>query len=91
MNKLQCPSAAQRGYGARWQKARKAWLEANPWCVYCTKAGKKQRASHVDHIVPHKGDHALFWNNANWQSLCFHHHNTLALEPKKCGPTVTQA
>ena len=24
----------------------------------------------VDHITPHKGDKALFWQRANWQPLC---------------------
>ncbi|MGK5053601.1 HNH endonuclease signature motif containing protein [Janthinobacterium sp. RB2P8] len=33
-------------------------------------------ASVVDHIEPHRGDQALFWNKANWQSLCGTHHST---------------
>jgi 5-methylcytosine-specific restriction protein A len=25
----------------------------------------------VDHVIPHKGDRALFWDEANnWQALC---------------------
>ncbi|WP_257572548.1 HNH endonuclease [Janthinobacterium sp. UMAB-56] len=32
-------------------------------------------ASVVDHIEPHRGDQALFWNKANWQSLCATHHS----------------
>jgi 5-methylcytosine-specific restriction endonuclease McrA len=24
----------------------------------------------VDHVTPHKGDLALFFNRENWQSLC---------------------
>lgn len=27
-------------------------------------------ATVVDHITPHKGDKALFWQRANWQPLC---------------------
>ena len=27
-------------------------------------------ATVVDHIVPHRGDHALFWDEQNWQPLC---------------------
>lgn len=27
-------------------------------------------ANIVDHIVPHRGDKALFWRSDNWQSLC---------------------
>jgi len=27
-------------------------------------------ASVVDHIVAHRGDQELFWDQSNWQSLC---------------------
>ncbi|WP_348271565.1 HNH endonuclease [Bosea sp. Leaf344] len=33
-------------------------------------------ATTVDHIIPHRGDRALFWNCANWQPLCTHCHNS---------------
>lgn len=29
----------------------------------------------VDHVVPHRGNQALFWDRANWQPLCSSHHN----------------
>lgn len=29
----------------------------------------------VDHRIPHRGDQKLFWDKANWQSLCTTHHN----------------
>lgn len=58
-------SAAQRGYGARWRKARAYYLFQNPICVRCGDI-----ATVVDHIVPHKGDMNLFWNLNNWQPLC---------------------
>lgn len=32
-------------------------------------------ASVVDHIEPHRGDQVLFWDKANWQSLCGTHHS----------------
>jgi 5-methylcytosine-specific restriction protein A len=32
--------------------------------------GKVVGATVVDHIIPHKGDMGLFWDKANWQSLC---------------------
>ena len=32
-------------------------------------------ATVVDHIAPHKGDPALFYNYSNTQSLCVGHHN----------------
>ena len=33
-------------------------------------------ANVVDHIKPHRGDSALFWNTENWQSLCDKCHNS---------------
>lgn len=65
------PSARQRGYDSRWQKARAGYLLAHPYCIMCGAP-----ASHVDHITPHKGDDRLFWDQSNWQSLCAHHHNS---------------
>ncbi|WP_328517511.1 HNH endonuclease signature motif containing protein [Devosia rhodophyticola] len=35
-----------------------------------------QLANTVDHIIPHKGEDRLFWDKANWQALCAHHHNS---------------
>lgn len=69
-------SSAARGYNARWQKARKTYLSRNPLCVMCEKQGITKAATVVDHIVPHKGDTALFWDTTNnWQGLCASHHN----------------
>ncbi len=67
--------AAARGYGARWNKARKRFLEKNPLCVECLKAGRYVKATDVDHIVPHRGDPKLFWDEGNWQALCHHCHS----------------
>jgi len=63
-------TAAQRGYGSRWQKARVGWLRSHPLCAECQRLGKLVAASDVDHITPHKGDMAIFWDAGNWQSLC---------------------
>jgi len=63
-------SAAHRGYGSKWQKASKRFLEAHPLCVRCMADGQYVRATVVDHIVPHRGDMRLFWDEANWQPLC---------------------
>lgn len=60
-----------RPYNHRWRKARLIFLQKNPLCVFCKKAGIIQAAEVVDHIVPHKGNSALFWDSAkNWQPLC---------------------
>jgi 5-methylcytosine-specific restriction endonuclease McrA len=31
----------------------------------------------VDHIIPHKGDKALFWDEKNWQPLCKYCHDSI--------------
>lgn len=68
-------TAAQRGYDARWRRARKRFLAENPLCVECLKEGRLTPATRVDHIVPHKGDLKLFWDETNWQPLCESCHN----------------
>jgi len=68
-------TAAERGYDSRWKKARLTYLRHNPLCVECLKSGSTVPATVVDHIVPHKGDQALFWDTDNWQSLCKYHHD----------------
>jgi len=65
-------SAHARGYGARWQKASKAYLRAHPLCQ-CPECGDGElrvvAASVVDHKIPHRGDMKLFWDSGNWQSM----------------------
>ena len=63
-------SAAERGYGADWRKARKQFLARNPLCNACMKQGVLTPATIVDHITPHRGDPRLFWAETNWQPLC---------------------
>ncbi len=65
------PSARQRGYTAEWERESKAFLASHPFCRVCG-----EPASVVDHIIPHKGDMRVFWDRANWQPLCAHHHNS---------------
>lgn len=45
-------SPAQRGYGPPWQRARKAVLRLQPYCVDCGSEGTKGNPLTVDHIVP---------------------------------------
>lgn len=59
-----------RGYGSRWRKASKVYLQSHPLCVQCMKEDRYVRATVVDHIVPHRGDQKLFWDQSNWQALC---------------------
>jgi len=68
-------SSAERGYGAKWRKAAKGFLDLNPLCRMCLERGVIRAASVVDHIIPHKGDQRLFWDRGNWQALCETDHN----------------
>ena len=52
------------------ERLRPAQLLREPWCRECAKAGRRVRATVVDHIVPHRGDMRLFTDPGNLQSLC---------------------
>lgn len=54
----------------RWKITSQLYLVNHPVCVICGKP-----ATDVDHIVPHKGDEKLFWDETNYQSLCRECHN----------------
>jgi len=68
-------SAVLRGYNYRWQKVRIGFLTLNPLCTKCEAQGRVVAAKVVDHIEPHKNDPVLFWDQDNWQGLCYRHHN----------------
>src|SRR5690606_30097409 len=71
-------TTAERGYGARWQKARRTFLSRpeNVLCRRCKDAGLTELATVVDHRVPHRGDQELFWNTDNWDPLCRRCHDS---------------
>lgn len=81
-------TANERGYGAKWQRRRIAYLRAHPLCVYCKQTGKVSAATVVDHIVPHRGDKTLFWKESNWQSLCKTCHDGAKQSEEKNGHSV---
>ena len=66
----QRPSAARRGYGPRWRRARAAFLARHPLCAACQAQGRVVPATVVDHVVPHRGDQRLFWDESNWAPAC---------------------
>lgn len=68
-------TAAQRKYGARWQRARKAYLARHPLCIECKADGRLVASTVVDHVIPHRGDYERFWDESNWAALCATHHN----------------
>jgi 5-methylcytosine-specific restriction protein A len=75
--KEQRATAAQRGYGARWQKTSRAYLLAHPIAVdyFGTHGDRVYAAVVVDHIIPHRGDMKLFWDPNNWQGLTKRDHD----------------
>jgi 5-methylcytosine-specific restriction protein A len=74
-------SAFSRGYTKRWSKAAKAFRLQYPLCgmrpnneppvmSLCDQEERSTPATLVDHVVPHRGDQTLFWDQANWQAMC---------------------
>lgn len=79
-------SAHRRGYTRRWQRARLAFLSAHPLCEIqgqdCTRL-----ATVVDHRQPHRGNVALFWDQANWQAACKPCHDRTKQAMERAGTT----
>jgi 5-methylcytosine-specific restriction protein A len=63
--------SAERGYNWRWRKASERYRREHPLCMCdeCAALGRVRASQVVDHIVPHKGDPALFWDETNWQAM----------------------
>jgi 5-methylcytosine-specific restriction protein A len=67
------PSAAARGYDARWRRRRRRFLVRHPNCVVCAGQGRVARDLEVDHVISLRrggADH-----ETNWQVLCHEHHS----------------
>jgi 5-methylcytosine-specific restriction protein A len=83
---------AERGYGGRWQRERKAFLDQpeNVLCVMCKAEDRVTAATVVDHKVKHEGNEALMWDQANWQPLCKPHHESDKQMAEKSGDERTR-
>lgn len=57
-------------HSRRWRACRLQHLNQHPLCVACEQAGRMTPATEVDHIIAHKGNYDLFWDEANWRSMC---------------------
>lgn len=68
-------SAAQRGYGGRWQRLRAAFLAAHPLCEVCDRAGRVEPATDVHHIVPRRAGGQDI--DSNLQALCHACHSRI--------------
>lgn len=66
--------SSTKQYDRKWRRFREHFLRRNPVCVECKKNGVIELATEVDHINPHKGDMAKFWDN-EFQALCKPHHS----------------
>lgn len=60
---------------SKWKEISKNHLKNSPYCVVC---GNK--AEHVDHIQPHRGNLDLFYNEDNLESLCHDCHSKKTLD-----------
>lgn len=69
---------------ARWQRRRAAQLREHPLCAICEKLGRVTAATVADHVVPHRGDEASFWEGA-LQSLCTSCHSSIKQQQEKSG------
>ena len=67
-------SSQERGYGPRWRAAARAFLEEHYY--QCNVPGCPDKATEVDHVIPHRGNMELFWDRSNWQCLCHAHHSS---------------
>ena len=65
-------------YGYRWQKSREAFLREHPLCRMCESRTPPRLTlgTVVDHIIPHKGDAAKFWDQSGLESLCKRCHDS---------------
>ena len=75
-------SRRARGYRNRWARAAARFRARYPLCGMrpngqppvmsrCFDERRIALAYQVDHVVPHRGDPDLFWDELNnWQSLC---------------------
>lgn len=60
---------------AEWRRRSKAFLKKYPFCFICGAP-----STITDHIVPHRGDLTLFWNEENWQPMCQRCHSRKTLQ-----------
>jgi 5-methylcytosine-specific restriction endonuclease McrA len=65
----------QQGYTNEWLRAAADYRRRHPLCKMCMDRGRITPCQCVDHVIPHRGDPVLFWDEDNWQSLCNPCHN----------------
>lgn len=68
-----------------WRVLRSRQLSLEPLCRLCREAGRTVPARVVDHVVPHRGDRAKFFDAGNLQSLCKTCHDSIKQRAEKSG------
>lgn len=58
----------------RWARLRRSVQQADPFCASCRSEGRLEVWTDLDHIQPHRGDLARFWDVTNLAGLCHRHH-----------------
>lgn len=71
----QRPSAARRGYDARWRRLRLMFLRAHPLCEICEEAGLVVAATDVHHKLAKRDGGKDEWDNL--QALCHSCHSRI--------------
>lgn len=69
----------------RWYRLRWHQLNDHPLCAMCQAVGRVTEATVADHITPHRGDEALFYDEENLQSLCKSCHDGAKQQLEKSG------
>lgn len=69
----------------QWRELRRKHLLRYPYCNCPQHRGKRVRANIVDHIEPHHGNEALFWDQNNLQSLTKECHDGPKRRKEKSG------
>jgi 5-methylcytosine-specific restriction enzyme A len=54
----------------RWARLRIRILQQQPFCRMCLEQRIRSLSQEIDHILPHRGNPELFWNECNLQGLC---------------------
>lgn len=68
-------TAAQRGYGGRWQRVRALFLRAHPLCAECAQQGVTTAATDVHHLVPRRAGGTD--EESNLRALCHSCHSRI--------------
>ena len=71
-----------------WRGMRLQQLAENPLCAYCLSLGYVTAATIADHIVPHRGSLALFYDASNLQSLCKPCHDSVKAREEYGGQSI---